>query len=106
MNESVKRKSKGRCPFCKKKIRPIIIEENTLRRDKCKCPACNEIIYVCRIFGCQNYAKGSESYDDECCPKCAKGIKNTIGCLSKVILLTVGPIIAKKIANEISNNKK
>lgn len=97
MNESVKRKSQGICPFCKEKVRPIILEENTLRRDKCQCPACNEIIYVCRIFGCQNYAKGGDIYDDELCPVCAEGIKDTIGKLVIVAGVSVVGVVSKDV---------
>lgn len=106
MNESVKRKSKGSCPFCKEEIRPIILEENTLRRDKCECPTCNEIIYVCRIFGCENFAKGGDIYDDEFCPECAKNIQKTIGGLGKGMLTIVGLGIATAISKKIGENNK
>ena len=66
-----KMKSKGKCPFCEEDIRPLIIEENYLRRDKCQCPECEEIIYACRAPGCRNYAKGGVIWDDELCPSCA-----------------------------------
>ena len=106
MNDTVKRKSKGSCPFCKEKIRPIILEENTLRRDKCKCPTCNEIIYVCRIFGCENYAKGSDIYDDELCPECAKRLQETMGGLGKSMLTIAGLGIATAISKKIGENIK
>lgn len=60
----------GLCPFCNKEVRPRVVEENYLRRDKCKCPECSNIIYVCRTPGCTNYAKGGDFWDDELCPSC------------------------------------
>ena len=39
----------GLCPFCNKEVHPRVVEENYLRRDKCKCPECGGIIYVCRM---------------------------------------------------------
>lgn len=62
-------KEKGICPFCKKEITPIVIEVNTIRRDKCKCPECNQSIYVCTVPGCYDYAKGGNLYDDNFCPE-------------------------------------
>lgn len=67
-------KHKGQCPFCNEIVQPKVIEENTIRRDKCLCTECSEIIYVCRSPGCQNYAKGGEHYDHELCPSCTSNI--------------------------------
>lgn len=67
-------KHKGLCPFCSETVQPKVVEENTIRRDKCECPNCNNTVYVCRSPGCQNYAKGGELYDDELCPSCTSGV--------------------------------
>ncbi len=63
-------KQKGICPFCNNNVAAEIIEENTIRRDKCRCPDCNETLYLCRTPGCHNYAKGTQVYDHELCPSC------------------------------------
>lgn len=70
-------KSKGMCPFCNEQIEPIVIEENTIRRDKCQCPECSGIIYVCRSPGCNNYAKGG-IWDDELCPACTTEVSSMV----------------------------
>lgn len=77
-------KHKGTCPFCSEMVKPTLVEENNLRRDKCECPECKNAIYVCRSPGCQNYAKGGSIYDDELCPSCTSGISE----FGKVALLT------------------
>ena len=51
-------KHQGGCPFCKGTVTPEVLEENTLRRDKCQCPECANTLYVCRTPGCHSYAKG------------------------------------------------
>lgn len=63
-------KPKGKCPFCLKLMVPKVLEENTLRRDKCQCSFCSKIVYICRMPSCNNYAKGGDYYDDELCPDC------------------------------------
>lgn len=63
-------KALGKCPFCENKMIPEVIEHNSLRRDKCKCTECGNIIYICRAPSCKNYAKGSKFYDEEFCPDC------------------------------------
>lgn len=69
--QTPKAKPLGRCPFCYKKIRATILVKNKFRRDMCKCPNCEKIIYVCRNFVCKNYAAGGKYYDFELCPRCA-----------------------------------
>jgi ribosomal protein S27AE len=68
----------GKCPFCNESVRPRVIEENSVRRDICRCPECSNSILVCRTPGCQDYAKGGEIYDDEFCPECTKGAHTTL----------------------------
>ena len=56
-------KALGKCPWCGKIVRGIVIEENYVRRDLCCCPECNEKILICRRPGCTNYAKGGDLWD-------------------------------------------
>ena len=67
-------KNEGICGHCREKVSPIVIEENVLRRDKCQCPKCKQDLYACRSPGCDDYAKGSKSYDEELCPECTKSM--------------------------------
>ena len=30
-------KDEGKCPFCSEVMTPEVVEENNIRRDKCKC---------------------------------------------------------------------
>ncbi|HDS0961602.1 hypothetical protein D3C80_1392270 [compost metagenome] len=64
-------KDEGKCPFCSEVMTPEVVEENNIRRDKCKCVKCNRNIYVCRAPGCRDYARGGEVYDDEFCMSCS-----------------------------------
>ena len=63
-------KHAGICPYCGDNVTPVLIEENNIRRDVCKCPSCEKQLLICRTPGCQNYTKGGEIYDDELCPSC------------------------------------
>lgn len=67
-------KDEGRCPFCKESMTPDVLEENNLRRDKCKCTKCERFIYICRAPGCREYARGGDAYDDEFCIQCSDKI--------------------------------
>lgn len=78
-------KQKGLCPFCQKTVSPNIIEENTIRRDRCKCPECAEEIYLCRTPGCHDYAKGTEAYDHEFCPACTDKISEATEKLGSIV---------------------
>lgn len=42
-------KQKGICPFCSKNVAAEIIEENTIRRDRCKCPECGETVFYAAL---------------------------------------------------------
>lgn len=64
-------KDEGKCPFCKETMTPEVIEENSIRRDKCACSKCEMPIYVCRAPGCRDYARGGDIYDDEFCISCS-----------------------------------
>ncbi|MBI0164409.1 hypothetical protein [Snodgrassella sp. M0351] len=80
MNEQTsKYKPIGICPNCNHEVRAKISVKNNLRRDKCECPNCEETIYVCRNYGCRNYAVGGDYYDDEFCPTCAKELMKFAG---------------------------
>jgi hypothetical protein len=85
----------GRCSFCEEKIKPVAVEKNFLRRDKCRCPECNEIIFECRNPFCHDYAKGGEYYDNELCRWCTE---NT----GDAIKTGVGLIITGFIANKMT----
>ncbi|WP_220731368.1 hypothetical protein, partial [Salmonella enterica] len=74
----MERKHKGKCPFCNSEMAPEVIEKNTIRRDKCKCTTCGEIIYKCRNIFCNDYAKGGLLYDDELCPPCGEGLLKAV----------------------------
>lgn len=90
-------KHKGMCPFCKEVVVPSVLEENTVRRDKCLCPSCQNVIYVCRAPGCDNFARGGDIYDDELCPECLKGASSTAG----TIVTTVGLAVLTAIATAV-----
>lgn len=79
-------KQKGVCPFCNNLIAAVICEQNTLRRDKCQCPSCEEAIYLCRVPGCNDYAKGTSVYDHEFCPSCTAKISDAASTAGKYAL--------------------
>ncbi|MFM2084332.1 MAG: Erwinia phage vB EhrS 59 [Pseudomonadota bacterium] len=88
-----KTKQIGMCPFCLKQVAAVVIEENTLRRDKCKCPQCQAIIYTCRTPSCHDYAKGTEVYDHEFCDDCTVSL-NTAGRTVASAVVQVGKAVA------------
>ena len=98
------KKQKGKCPFCLKSIEPEIIEENTVRRDKCKCTECEELIYLCRSPGCHDFAKGTSVYDHELCPSCTETATNLAAEFGKAAL-KVGIAEATAVAVAAANNK-
>ena len=101
-------KHEGKCPECRKTIMPIIEEKNNLRRDKCSCPECHAVLYVCRSPGCDDYALGSDLYDNEFCPACTKAMATKTGeVLSEVkdhalpiVLTVIGGVLAAKFSGE------
>ncbi|HHQ4570149.1 TPA: hypothetical protein ACSP3H_000992 [Aeromonas veronii] len=98
-------KQKGKCPFCEKNVSAVVLEANTVRRDRCECPSCKESIYLCRIPGCHDYAKGTSVYDHELCPSCTDKINDISATAGKyaleagkaiVVALVLGKLGAKK----------
>jgi hypothetical protein len=90
--EPERTKQKGNCPFCKDLVAAVVIEENTARRDKCKCPSCGEVIFICRGAGCHDYAKGTPSYDNEYCPECARNFAKVTASVGTTVLKVVGTV--------------
>ena len=91
-------KHKGVCPFCNIEMIPSVIEENTIRRDKCQCPDCGKYVYVCRTPGCRDYSKGGDIYDDELCPSCTSAIGGSVGSLGG---LAIGAVITALISKKM-----
>jgi len=92
-------KHEGICGHCRAVVNPAIIEENTIRRDKCQCPNCDGILYACRTPGCDDYAKGGKTYDEELCPGCTKSLAENAGSLARTIggiALTIGTTVVTK----------
>jgi ribosomal protein S27AE len=82
-------KQKGICPFCGNNVAAEIIEENTIRRDRCKCPECGETVFLCRTPGCHDFAKGTQVYDHELCPSCT----STVADAGSGVAATVGKVV-------------
>jgi len=98
-------KAPGICGHCRETVSPNVIEENTFRRDKCQCPKCSEILYSCRTPGCDDYAKGGKSYDEELCVGCTKSLAEGAGTLAKgaiTVLATAGAAYAASKFTESS----
>jgi len=85
-------KQKGKCPFCDKSIQALVVEENVIRRDACKCPECGETVYLCRTPGCHDYAKGTEVYDHELCPSCTGTASNIAATVGKAAIVVIGAV--------------
>lgn len=94
-------KHSGTCPFCKAVVTAVVIEENTIRRDKCQCPSCHNTIYVCRTPGCDNYAKGGDIYDDELCPECTQSAAKGAGAIA---LAAISAIVVAGAENIIKKD--
>jgi hypothetical protein len=91
----------GICPFCGDNVTPLLIEENTIRRDVCECPSCKEKLLICRTPGCHSYAKGGEIYDDELCPSCTSSLASGIGEVFKWgAMAAVGAIASAAVAKK------
>lgn len=51
-------KHAGICPYCGDNVTPVLIEENNIRRDVCKCPSCEKQLLICRTPARQLGRKG------------------------------------------------
>lgn len=91
-------KQSGACPFCKNTVTAVIKEDNVIRRDKCSCPHCEKIIYVCRAPGCDHYAKGRNFYDDELCPECTRSLSSGG---SDLFALAAGAVVTALVAKAL-----
>ena len=91
----------GVCPFCSASTRPVVLEENTVRRDICECSECSEKVLVCRTPGCQDYAKGGSVYDDELCPGCTSAAVSNAGS----VVIGVGTVVLGALATAFMDNK-
>jgi hypothetical protein len=87
------KKHLGICPFCKELTTPSVAEDNTLRRDKCICPKCSNVVYVCRTPGCDDYTRGGDIYDDELCPACTASVVDCGTVAIKAAAYTAGAAI-------------
>lgn len=63
-------KPMGTCPHCESRVRAVVVEANTARRDALECPECHERVLICVTPGCKSYASGGELYDQNFCPEC------------------------------------
>jgi len=100
------KKQKGVCPFCSKIVQPIVVEENTLRRDKLRCPEpeCGEYMYLCRSPGCHHFAKGTSVYDHELCPSCTSAAGDVASEVGKAAI-KVGVAVATAVATAVVMGK-
>ena len=99
-------KPEGKCPFCGEIVRAQVVEENYVRRDRCQCPRCAEMLYVCRMPGCSNYAKGGALWDDELCLSCTAGITDTIApVVITGIIGGIGALFSKAKSKENETDK-
>ena len=99
-------KQAGKCPFCNKSVRAKIVEENTVRRDKCECPECGETVYICRTPSCHDYAKGTAVYDHELCPECTEAAGEASSSIAsgvgKVVATVAGAALSAIVLGKIS----
>jgi len=95
-------KHAGTCPYCGDTVTPVLIEENNLRRDVCKCPSCEKQLLSCRTPGCQSYAKGGQIYDDELCPSCTSSIASAVGEVVKWgAMMAAGAVATAVVAKKL-----
>jgi len=98
-------KQVGECPFCSKVVKAAIVESNAARRDKCQCPECGEPIYVCRVPGCHDYAKGTNFYDHELCPACTRTLSAITAEIGKTGLKVAGAAGAALLLSALKKGK-
>lgn len=99
-------KQKGLCPFCSQAVEAIIVEENTARRDKCRCPQCGETVFVCRTPSCHDYAKGTASWDHELCPACSAQAGKAVVEVGKVAAKVAGTVVTAVLVAAVTKEKK
>lgn len=99
-------KQRGKCPFCEEVVAAVVTEANTLRRDKCVCPSCKEPIYLCRVPGCHDYAKGTSIYDHELCPSCTEKIADAAAVAGKFALEAGKAIAVAVVLGKLGIKKK
>lgn len=99
-------KHAGICPYCGDNVTPVLIEENNIRRDVCKCPSCEKQLLICRTPGCQNYTKGGEIYDDELCPSCTSSLTSGLGEVFKWGAMAAAAAIATAVVGVDRENGK
>lgn len=87
-------KQKGKCPFCGEVVAAIVIDGNLVRRDRCKCPECEEYIFLCRSPGCHDYAKGTQVYDHELCSTCTDTIADGLKVVGKAALTIATTVVS------------
>lgn len=93
----------GICSFCKEKVMPKVIEESTFMRDECQCTneKCKNLIRVCRIPGCDNFARSGANWADEFCQPCtAGGIQITKKLIVGAMALAVTAAVKSKIKKD------
>lgn len=93
-------KHSGECPYCSQVVTPVLLQENTVRRDVCECPECKKQLLICRTPGCQNYAKGGDIYDDELCPSCTASLTSGIGEVVKWGAMAAAGVIATALVSK------
>lgn len=96
-------KHSGLCPFCANVVTPVVVTENYIRRDVCKCPECSEKVLVCRSPGCTNYAKAGYLYDDELCPSCTSSIVSGAGEVLKWGLMAAAAAVATVATGKVGS---
>jgi hypothetical protein len=99
------KKQIGKCPFCLELVEALILEGNTVRRDRCSCPKCDQPIFVCRTPGCHDYAKGTSTYDHELCPDCTATAANMAAEVGKTALKVAGAVAAAVAVAAVKGKK-
>lgn len=93
----------GICSFCKDKVMAKVIGESTFMRDECQCTnkECEKTVRVCRIPGCDNFARSGPNWADEFCQPCtAGGIQITKKLIVGAMALAVTAAVKSKIKKD------
>lgn len=95
----------GRCPHCEKRVRAVVVEENTVRRDVLECPKCEERLLVCMTPGCKNYAAGGQVYDQNFCPDCTTtGVEATTKAIKVGTDVAVRVVVATVVKGQLDGD--